>query len=182
MKRDAQFEKDISAIVEVAKRACSDIIDQMDNSVTLLHEVHKDRCVGCIDEVPMKGIDLMTQLIQNDHARIISNLPGEGIDKHPIVVQHMKGAEPEKKRLYVFVDMEPEVEEGQVGDIWGLTRVQNEADEDYGFDFYHHCPDKEGNLVRIAYRGKIDNHICLVCGQEFYDKGKPMDLHKQDQT
>ena len=98
----------------------------------------------------------------------------------PMVVHHIEGAVPEDDRIGMVTSEDQIVEKGQIGDIWDLTRVQNAADEEYGFDFYHHCPEMQDDLVRISYRGKIDNHICLICNQEFYDKGRPLNDQKED--
>ena len=82
----------------------------------------------------------------------------------------------ESERLYKIISKDPVVENGQFGDIWDLTRVQNASDTRQGFDFYHHCPEMQDDLVRLDYSEHRDEHMCQFCKQVFLSKYPPKGL------
>ena len=74
------------------------------------------------------------------------------------------------KDSHKIVSEDPVIEEGQFGDIWDITRVQNASETQFGFDFYHHCPKVQDNLVRLDYSKSKDKHQCRYCSQVFLSK------------
>ena len=77
-----------------------------------------------------------------------------------------------------IVRKDPVVEEGQYGDVWDLTRIQNEGNVIFGFDFYHHCPEVQDEYVRLNYFDDKIEFKCPLCNETFMSKMRPKAFHK----
>lgn len=59
---------------------------------------------------------------------------------------------------------------GEIGDLRDLSYVKVGTDTPLGKEFYHHCPEVQGKLVRLHSINHDYVHVCPICKQKYEQK------------
>ena len=180
MKRDTQFEKELSKIFDLTQTIQAAHLIQLRTSVETLCAANRSEVDT--EERTMRVFDVNVRDLlkgENEITPFHDNKPITEYKNYRSPEERMKQAEAEMKATArptinlkdeMICTAEPETIDGDVGNLRNLSYVNNEFEKQYGRDFYHHCPYAHHKLVRLV-RSKVDRErICPQCGTNFHWK------------
>lgn len=150
MKRDAQFEKELCSMFDSVQQVQAIQLEQLRENIEILHAANKSEI-----DVNAIALQVMDLPINHEQSREIS-FKCEGCT--------------DCKGDHKVLSKDPQVKEDETGDLADLSYIQNANEMDYNKDFYHHCPEIKGSLVRLIPSMSKGSRKCPICLQKFKPK------------
>ena len=129
-----------------------------------------DEIVGFIVDVQRLQMDQLRNNIKTVYGATIHDT-----DPHAIAMMIMNTPViPAQPAIHLRDEMvctaEKTVTIGEIGNLDDLSYVKVGTSAHYGKDFYHHCPQRSNNLIRLNYYNDTDMHECPVCSRKYEKK------------